>query len=396
VFGEGTLRAQDKVLSLYFPQRSATYDFTPIAGSSLFYARGKTPPPYRYVPPVAAPDGWKTGTLAEVGLDVAPLAELVNVVSADPKSVADIDEHGVIIARHGKIVFEEYFHGHDRFKVHGTRSAGKVVASLLVGAAMQNGKKLDTSTRVYDVLMPGAVVEPRKKAMTVEHLLTMSSGYDCDDWAGDRPGSEDHILDDEPDPNYYRYTLQLPMELDPGKEAIYCSINPNLVGAVVATVAEKPLPELFDEWIARPLQIWNYHLNLQPTGEVYLGGGARFQPRDFMKFGQLLLDGGMWNGRRVLPREYAKLVGLPHMTLRQQSKGMHYGYLWWTIDYPYKDRTITGYFASGNGGQVVMVLPDLDMIVASYGGNYGDRAGWAMVKDYIPKYVLPSLVDASR
>ena len=396
VFGEGTYRAEDKVLSIYFPQRSATYDFSPIADSSAFHARPKNAPPYRYAPPIAAFDGWKTGTLSEVGLDVEPLAELVRLVSKDPTSVDDLDQHGLLIARHGKLVFEQYFHGFHRLKPHDTRSAGKTVASLLVGAAMQHGAKLDTSTRVYGLLLPGANVEPRKKEMTVEHLLTMSSGYDCDDWAGDRPGSEDHLLDDEPDSNYYRYTLQLPMEMAPGKEAVYCSINPNLIGAVVAAATRRPIADLFEEWIARPLQIGSYFLNLQPTGEPYLGGGARLLPRDFMKFGQLLLDDGMWNGRRVLPHEYVQRVGLPHVTLRKQPKDMRFGYLWWTIDYAYKGRTITGYWASGNGGQIVLVLPELDLVVAAYGGNYGGTAGWSMIKDYIPKYVLPALTDASR
>jgi CubicO group peptidase (beta-lactamase class C family) len=332
----------------------------------------------------------------EVGMDLVPITELIRVATPDPKDVEDLDLHALLIARHGKLVLEEYFHGNHRLVPHETRSAGKVVASILVGAAMQRGVKIDTSTHVYDVLMPGADVDPLKKQMTVEHLLTMASGYDCDDWAGDRPGSEDHILDDEPDKNYYRYTLQLPMEMPPGKEAVYCSINPNLVGAVVAAAAKRPLTELFDEWVARPMQLGTYYLNLQPTGEVYLGGGARFLPRDFMKLGQMTLDGGMWNGTRVLPREYATRLGKPHMTLRKQPPSMHYGYLWWTIDYPYKDRTTTAYWASGNGGQAVIVFPEFDMVVAGFGGNYGGSAGWKIVKDYIPKYVLPALVDASR
>src|SRR5262249_58976173 len=86
-------------------------------------------------------------------------------------------------------------------------------------------------------------------------------------------------------------------------------------------------------------------------GEPYLGGGARFLPRDFMKLGQMTLEGGMWNGRRIMPRDYSLRLGKPLMTLRQQRPAMHYGYLWWTIDYPYKGGTTTAYFASGNGGR---------------------------------------------
>ena len=387
LFGEGTYRAEDKVLSLYFPSRGGSYDFSPIEAQSGFYARGRDAAPYRYRPPAAFDDGWKTATLADVGLAAAPIEEFVRLTTQDPKSVEDLDLHGLLIARHGKLVVEEYFHGFHRWKPHETRSAGKVVATILVGAAMQSGA-LDTSTKVYEALAADPSGDERKKRMTVGHLLTMSSGYDCDDWDGSRPGSEDHILDDMPDRDFYRYTLSLPMELEPGKQAIYCSINPNLVGAVVAAATKRPVVELFDERIARPLGMTRWHINTQPTGEPYLGGGIKILPRDFMKLGQVLLDGGAWNGQRIMPKEYAKRAGSPLMTLRNQPAAMHYGYLWWTIDYPYKEKTITAYFASGNGGQVVVVVPDLDMVIACYGGNYNARAGWAVVRELIPKYIL--------
>ncbi|HUQ29722.1 MAG TPA: serine hydrolase domain-containing protein [Usitatibacter sp.] len=395
LFAEGTYRAEEKVLSLYFPSRGGSYDFTPIDAQSDFYARGRDAAPYRYRPPVPYDDGWKTGTLTEVGLAAAAIEEFVRAATQDPKSVEDLDLHALLIARHGKLVVEEYFHGFHRWKPHETRSAGKVVATMLVGAAMESGE-MDTSTKVYEALGADPSSDERKTRMTVGHLLTMSSGYDCDDWDGSRPGSEDHILDDMPDRDFYRYTLALPMELEPGKQAIYCSINPNLAGAVVAAKTRRAIAELFDERIARPLRMTRWHINTQPTGEPYLGGGIKILPRDFMKLGQVLLDGGTWNGERILPKEFAVRAGSPLMTLRNQPAGMRYGYLWWTIDYPYRDKTITAYFASGNGGQVVVVIPDLDMVIACYGGNYNGRAGWAVVRELIPKHLLGAAEGSPR
>jgi CubicO group peptidase (beta-lactamase class C family) len=392
VFAEGVLRSGERMLSLYFPNRNATYDFTPIDQQAGFLARAKSAGAFEYRAPIAVGDGWKTGTLSQAGVDFAPIRDFVEDATADPKSVESLDLHALLIARHGKLVFEEYFHGYHRDRPHETRSAGKTLATMLVGAQMQRGAKLSTATRVYE-LLPGADNDERKRAMTLEHLLTMSSGYDCDDWDGSRPGSEDHILDDAPDEDYYRYTLRLPMEMAPGTQAVYCSINPNLVGAVVRAATQRPVVELFDETVARPLQFGRYYLNLQPTGEPYLGGGANLLPRDFMKFGQVMLDGGTWNGVRILPRDFARKAGSPLMTLRGQKPGMHYGYLWWTVDYPYRGRTITAYFASGNGGQEIVVVPEADMVIGAFGGNYGSQAGWAVVREYIPKYVLPAIRD---
>lgn len=406
VVAEGEYHPQEKQISIYIDARAGTLDLAPIADATPgFYARGKNPPAYEYHPPTAEEDGWRVGTLQEAGMTAAPIAELVQTLSAPPASVHDPDIHSFLIARHGKLVVEEYFHGYSRTKPHDTRSAEKVLATTLVGSVMKDHGDFKLTTGVYDLLYhgrPPADMDPRKKKMTVEHLLTMSSGYDCDDWDGTRPGSEDVIADEHPDVNVYDYTLQLPMALEPGKEAIYCSVNANLLGKVVSEAAQQPLLELFQERVAGPLQIQHYYLNLQTTGEPYLAGGARFTPRDFMKLGQMMLDGGVWNGRRILPAGFARSAGTPHVQLRDQnpkayeSLAMRYGYLWWTVNYRYQGRTLQAYFASGNGGQEVMVIPDLDMVVATYGGNYSDRAGWLMVRELIPKYILAAVAGGNE
>lgn len=401
VFGEGTYYPNDKRISIYFPNRGGTYDFVPISDESGpgFYTRGKNPPAYEYRPPTANNDGWKVGTLEEVGMVAEPLAELVRTISVPAKSVHELDIHALLIARHGKLVAEEYFHGFHRMKPHETRSASKSVAATLVGAVIQKDAKLDTSTRVYDLIYKGKLpqdIDPRKKEMTVEHLLTMSSGYNCNDWDPPRPGSEDFVTDEQPDRDYYRYTLQLPMETKPGQQAAYCSINPNLLGAVLRAATQQPVRELFQDLLAQPLQIQSYYLNTQPTGEPYLGGGMYFLPRDFMKFGQLMLDGGVWNGKRILNKDFVLRASTPLVKIQGQRAGMRYGYLWWTIEYPYKGRTVQAYWASGNGGQAVVVIPELDMVIASHGGNYNDRGGWVMVTEHIPKFLLTAVKDESR
>jgi CubicO group peptidase (beta-lactamase class C family) len=400
VFGEGTHYPQDKRISMYFGNRGGTYDFTPL-GDEVgpgFYARGTNPPAWEYRPPKAYADGWKVGTLKEVGMVPEPLAELVRTISVLPKSVNDVDVHGFLIARHGKIVAEEYFHGFHNLKPHETRSASKSVAATLVGAVIQKGAKLDTSTRVYDLLYEGKLpqdLDPRKKEMTVEHVLTMSTGYNCDDWTPPRPGNEE-VLEEQPERDYYRFTLQLPMEGRPGEFAAYCSINSNLLGAIVRAATKQPVRELFQDLIAEPLQIQRYYLNVQPTGEPYLGGGMYFLPRDFMKFGQLMLDGGVWNGKRILSTQFVQRASSSLVKIRGQKEADNYGYQWWTIDYPYKGKTLRGYWASGNGGQIVMAIPELDMVIACYGGNYADRAGWTIVREGIPKFILAAVKDESR
>src|SRR5205085_5080621 len=127
---------------------------------------------YAYRIPDAIGDGWRTADLADVGLDLAPIREFLDVAGAAPMNVESLDFHALLVARHGKLVMEEYFHGFHRDLPHETRSAGKTLATMLVGAQMQRGAKLSPATRVYE-LLPGADNDERKRSMTLEHLLTM-------------------------------------------------------------------------------------------------------------------------------------------------------------------------------------------------------------------------------
>ena len=107
-----------------------------------------------------------------------------------------------------------------------------------------------------------------------------------------------------------------------------------------------------------------------------------------MKFGQLMLDGGTWQGRRILSREFVARASAPLYHLRN----VYYGYLWWGIDYPYKDRTVHAFFAAGAGGQGVMVIPELDLVTATYAGNYSSRGpSLDIQQNLVPRYILPAV-----
>lgn len=386
----GEIAREDR-LTLYFPSRGGSYDFARASEESFFYARDKDPKPYQYMRPTAEDDGWPTGTLAEVGIAEAPLRHLIEEVIEPPaKSVHDPYIHGMLIARHGKLVFEEYFHGFHRDKPHDSRSASKSLTSTLVGSVIVQGGALSVSTPVYRAIygktLP-ADLDPRKKAMTVEHLLMMASGFYCDDHDPKAPGNEDVMQSQTNDPDWYHYTLNVPMNANPGEQPIYCSANPNLLGDVLQHVTGKPLTELFQERIADPLQIQRYYLDLSPTGDPYMGGGIYWLPRDFMKLGQVMIDGGTWKGKRIVSKEWARRATSPLENLRK----LQYGYLWWNIAYPYKGKTIRAFFAGGNGGQLVMGFPDLDLVVAFYAGNYSDPVLYKIQEELVPQYILPAI-----
>jgi len=382
------------VMTLFFDDRGGSYDFRRVPPDSFsdFYPRGRSSVPYTYTPPGAHDDGWTVGTVEEVGISRTKIGEMVRALSdASSDSVNAHRLHAIAIARHGKLVVEEYFFGEYADKPHDTRSGAKTVLNLLIGAAMQAGQPVSPSLPVYATMGDSGVDDPRKRALTLEHLINMTSGLDCDDNAPEPqpPGSEDVLTQQDSNPDWYRLILDLKMVRDPGAQAVYCSINPHLAGGVVARATHRSLPDLTWQLVGRPLDMQHYYLPLAPLGEAYMGGGMRFRLRDYMKLAQLYLNGGTWNGRRIVSAEWVQRSTQPRYAMGRTWK---YGYLWWMGEYQYGGRTLPYYFAAGNGGQISLAIPDLDLVVAAFGGNYSDASGQTTSRDVIPQYVLPAIL----
>lgn len=388
----GRYDAENDILTLDYPGRGGSYDFRREGGDSLFYPRGANPGRYSYRPPLARDDGWPTASLGDVGIDLTAIETFIQSIIEMPIVSVDTPEiHGILIARHGKLVLEEYFHGEHRDKMHDTRSAAKSLTAAVVGAAIEAGAPLALSSPVYETLSEGAdEIDPLKRKMTLEHLLTMSAGYFCDDTDPDAPGNENAMLDQETEPDYVRFALNVPMATPPGEASVYCSIEPNLALAMAGKAAgESPLT-VFDRLLGRPMKIERYGWIQDPAGAPYGGGSVNMLPRDFMKLGQLMLNEGTWNGRRILSRDFVRRALTPQYHLR----GVYYGYLWWGADWPYKDRTVRAWWAGGNGGQGVAVIPELDLVIATYGGNYASRQTVHITQELPPRFVLPAVREA--
>ncbi|WP_163998863.1 serine hydrolase domain-containing protein [Pyxidicoccus caerfyrddinensis] len=387
---EGTYDARAEKLSLPF-MFLGTLDLTRRDREQAvsLYARTPSPGPYTYRKPIPEEDGWATASLADVGMDPAPVRELVQrILDAEPGDASAPRIHGLLIARHGKLVVEEYFHGYDKERPHDLRSAAKTFAPVLVGIAIDQGARLAPETPVYslfpDYKEPGTP-DPRKARLTVEHLMTMTSGLACDDDNGDSPGNENTLQEQESD--WYTYTLNLPMEREPGAEqAVYCSAGMNLLGGVLRNTTGTWLPDFFARSLATPLQMRDYHLNLTPAGDAYLGGGFHLRPRDALKLGQLYLSGGVWNGRRVVSKRWVERSVARHSVM---SADRTYGYAWWRHELKVGDRVYSEYEAGGNGGQFIMVIPELDLTVMFTGGNYSQFPVWKKFREeLLPKYIL--------
>ncbi len=373
--------------------RGGTYDFERVRPDSFtyFYARGRPNAGYVYSRPRQRNDGWSVATPEEVGMSREKLSEMVRaIVNGSVDSANAFRPHAILIARHGKLVLEEYFYGGEADQAHETRSASKTLVSLVLGAAMQAGMKVSPETSVFETM--GArpdTLDARKRALKLRHLLQMSSGLDCDDTASvDRPGSEEVYLNGN-NPDWLGIALGLKMIRNPGEKAVYCSINPYFASVVIARATGKPFVELAWELVGKPLQVDHWHVGLAPRGDAYMGGGAYIRARDFLKWAQLYASGGTWNGKRIVSEKWVHESGEPTVSLQGTN---NYGDLWWSSNYTFRGRPIQAHFASGNGGQVSVYVPDVDLAIAVMGGNYADRAGFYTIRELIPNWILPAIV----
>lgn len=352
--------------------------------------------PYLYSKPIEEDDGWKTASLNDVGLDQQTVSELIGkILHVDPLD-NPFNIHSLLIARHGKLVLEEYFYGFRREQTHDMRSASKTFAPLLIGIARDKGAKIDLETPVlsqFPEYKQLANPDPRKSKITVRDLMTMTSGLACDDNDDDSPGNEDVMQGQKTQQDWYKYTLDLPMARDPGgDQAVYCSAGMNLLGAILRNVTHTWLPEFFYENVAKPLEISTYHWNLMPTGDGYAGGGLYLRPRDQLKLGQLYLNGGMWNGKRVISKDWVEKSTSRQSTFGQTLGADHdYGYGWHLYHFEVNGRSYRAYAAGGNGGQIVMVIPDLDLVVGFTGGAYGEFPKWyKWQSELVPQFIIPA------
>lgn len=347
-----------------------------------FVARSPALPPYEYRAPVPRPDGWATGPARAAGLDEAALQTIVRgLVATDPLSDSVPRVQSLLVARHGRLVLEEYFFGYGPDRLHDLRSASKTITSVMAGVAMRQGAPISMATRV-DARAGSAPI-------TVGHLLTHTSGLACDDDDDKSPGNEDTMQSQTQEPDWYRYFLALPTVHEPGTTYAYCSAGINFVGRVIGQSVHTWLPAFFDRTLARPLQITQYAMNLMPTGEAYAAGGLYLRPRDFLKFGQLYLNGGTWHGVRLVNAAW-----VAQSTARQVDRpdGSQDGFGWHRHELRAGPRRYQTYEASGNGGQFLLVVPELDLVVVATAGNYGQYAVWRRIREVL----MPAVMQAVR
>ena len=292
-----------------------------------------------------------------------------------------------MLIKNNQIVIEEYFNDYSLNKQHDLRSATKSIRSILLGIALDKGfigTIDDPISKYLKNKVPKKNLDERKDKITIRHLITMSTGLDCNDWDKKSDGQEDKVYRKK---DWVQYTLDLPMVNEPGTVSNYCSMGTLLLVEIISQTSGMTIDAFAEKYLFEPLGISNISWGHTSTKVVIPSAKRLYMTsRDMAKVGQLILNNGKWNGTQVVSEKW---IG-ESTTPKTKITGIDYGYLWWNIPFKVNENIVVSKMATGNGGQYIMVFPELDMVAVFTGGAYNsqeDKLPFAIMKDiFLPTF----------
>lgn len=291
---------------------------------------------------------WETTDPGEVGVNSVVLEEAAEEVALSPVAAS------LLVARHGELIFERYFNGSDASDAMNLHSLTKSITSVLTGIAIDDGL-FDLDTRVDEILPADLVVDHGQ--LTVQDLLTMSGGLEVPvpdgnyEWEpSDVPG----------EPSLIRAVLASRRIAEPGAEFAYNTGLTDVLAAVVAEATGMSLCEYAADRLLGPLGIEVDGWHVEPGGYFSGGSGMFITPREIARFGQLVLDEGVFEGKRLVSESWLdeSLTSRWELGCLRIPVTQRYGFLWWGFDIGGHDV----WMASGFGSQDVAIVPDLDLV----------------------------------
>ena len=331
------------------------------------------------VPPAAAqgeywPTGaWRRASPEAQGMDSRVLAQAFDYIREHK-----IPIHSLTIVRNGYLVLDAYFWPFEDNLLHDVASVTKSVTSTLVGVAIGQHKLESVRQPVLPLFdrRTAASLDPRKERMTVEDLLTMTSGLDCHVDHGEITLSQ--MMQS---PDWIRFMLDLPMVAEPGGRFEYCSGGMHLLSGVIGRSTGLNALDFARRDLFSPLGITDAAWPADRQGVTHGWGDLHLQPRDMAKIGYLWLHDGQWANRQIVPADWIRAAVQVHAH-PTFSPGQEYGYGLWI----YPKRTPSEFEALGRGGQRISVIPAKNLIVVFTGGEFepgdiGQFIGRAITSD---------------
>ena len=338
---------------------------------------------YTYKVPEHLDDGLETASISNSDLDSASIIALVNDIINQEYGRME----SLLVLKDNKLIVEEYFYSYDRGRLHHIHSCTKSITSLLLGIALEQHKDIQVDQPLFSFFPEYASLETNEKEqITLEHCLTMTAGFQWDEFPKEMYETDD----------WFQYILSRPMNSIPGDVFHYNSGCTILLGGVISLLVGKNADLYAEEVLFGPLGISEYIWETHRNGTPQCGGGLQMLPRDMAKIGLLLLNDGRWNNKQIVSKEWILQSTKPRVP---ESEFLDYGYQWWhrsknnkkwweepqTVSEEEHDMSL----ALGWGGQYIIVAKDLNLVVITTASDYkNDKANSKIpmvIEEIIPK-----------
>jgi len=341
---------------------------------------------YSYRAPRQTTDGIPVSTAQQEGINPASLEAMVESILAETGAHDARQTEGVLILRHGKLVFEEYFWGQTADNPHIISSCTKSLTSILTGMAVAATRlRPDSAVVAYLPEQRDSAWSHAKEPITVRNVLSMSSGTAWDDTVKGPANPSWLLLQARDVP---AYMLSRPIIHPPGKIYNYDNGLPALMGDVVARVTQEPYERFAERVLFGPLGVTNYRWTIMPDDKPLAAGGFFMRPRDMAKIGLLMSARGRWQGRQIVPSQW-----VAESTQQQSAADQYpYGYYWHLTNEKHRHvKNVDGYMALGQGGQIIAVFPKADLIVVTTSQNWAMPGLTAMPFSLFDDFILPAV-----
>jgi CubicO group peptidase (beta-lactamase class C family) len=364
---------------------------------------------YPYIPPEDIGDGLQTGSLEEANIDTQMILKAVGRIRNGKYG----EVHSMLIYKDDMLVLEEYFKGHryqwdapqyhgelvqwDRTMFHQIMSCTKSYTSACIGIAIEKGFIKSVKQSVFEYLPDYQVFNAGgKNKITIEHLLTMTSGLQWNEWNAPHGTAANDIdrlyFECGNDPIYC--VLERPLVSEPGESFTYNGGGLIILGEILKNATNMDIDEFSMKYLFGPLGIDSTEWSDFPNGMIESASSLKIRPRDMMKLGATYLKEGVWNGKRIIPSEWVEKSSViynnnKNIKLPIEDSGKNgYGYTWWISEVGKRSNKTKMYRANGWGGQVIMVLPEKNMVVVFTAGNYASRSPLFKI---LERYILPAV-----
>lgn len=307
--------------------------------------------------------------LAVSGFDADSIKSLIKFINNTPPN----DFRGLVVIKNNQIVLEEYFNTYWRNSIHDIRSAGKSVTAMLLGIALKEGLVQSVEQDLYSFFPKSKYpsLNEEYRQIKLRHLLDMTSGLDADTEDAKTKGHEVNWIARD---NWKEYILNVPLLTKPGKKWVYADINPLLISAVIEETSGMSLSDYARKKLFEPLGIKQFYWYTNASNQTGAAGNLYLTTLDFAKLGLVILNQGKWKDQQIIDPEYIRKLSGKNVTVSNDNPfADYYGMMWYKSHRTFGGKGMDYLFASGNGGNHLIVIPDMEMVIALTSSAYGQR-----------------------